>query len=415
MSDFILLVDDNPTNLAVLKKSLKITGFKTRLESSGERAIAIAQAEPPSLILLDIQMPGIDGFETCCRLKADPTTAQVPIIFMTALSDTESKVKGLSLGAVDYITKPFEQEEVIARVQTHLRMQELTQQLQQMNATLEQRVIERTAMLQKMQIQAVQQEKLATLGQLMAGVAHEMNNPLNCIASNLTPLKEYAESLEQFWQRLTLSPPLQEMAEDLDLDFIMSDMPKLIGSMQVSSDRIKEISTSIRVFARTDSTTTILTNLHEGIDGSLLILHHRLKAVGARPEIRMILDYGDLPLIPCYPGPINQVFMNLLSNAIDAVEQVAAPMISITTTATEDSIKISISDNGFGMGETVREHLFEPFFTTKNAEHGTGLGLPISRQIVEEKHGGQLLCHSVEGEGTEFTITLPLRESSHAC
>lgn len=183
-SGFILIVDDNPTNLAVLSEALSGAGFRFRIATDGESALAQVARSQPELILLDVQMPGIDGFETCQRLKANPDTQSIPVIFTTALSDTESKAKGFAVGAVDYIPKPFDQAEVLARLQVHLQLKLLTD-------SLEQQVSDRTATLQKMQVQLVQQEKLSSLGEMMAGIAHEINNPVNFIASNIPPLKEY--------------------------------------------------------------------------------------------------------------------------------------------------------------------------------------------------------------------------------
>ncbi|QSJ18497.1 response regulator [Nostoc sp. UHCC 0702] len=425
-TEFILIVDDNLTNLSVLKESLKSAGLKVRLAVDGESAIKQIKQEHPALILLDVEMPGINGFETCNLLKADPLTQAIPIIFMTALTDTDSKVKGLSLGAIDYITKPFEQEEVIARVKVHLQVRELTKilgekntQLVQLTEDLEERVTERTAALQKAQVQLVQQEKLSMLGQLIAGVAHEVNNPLSCIISNLAPAYEYVDSLIQavklYQQHCPEIPIIQQELEELDIEFVLEDLPKLLDSMNLSTERIKEISISLRNFSRLDADTKVFADLHLGLDSTLVILRHRLKAVGSRPEIGIIKQYGRLPEVECYPGQINQVFMNLLANAIDAVEEHLEksehkfqPWIKITTEQPDDkSVIIRIADNGTGMTEDVKQQLFQPLFTTKPVSKGTGLGLSIAHQIIVDKHGGKLSFVSCSEEGTEFLIELP--------
>ncbi|MGV0028380.1 hybrid sensor histidine kinase/response regulator [Phormidesmis priestleyi] len=408
-SESILVVDDNPTNLSVLKQALNGAGWKVRLEMDGEGAIEQAKLVLPALILLDIQMPGIDGFETCRRLKADPLTQEIPIIFMTALTDTESKVKGLLLGAVDYITKPFEQAEVIARVRVHLRLRQLTD-------TLEQQVEERTAALRSAQVQLVQQEKLATLGQLVAGVAHEINNPMSFIVCNVAPARQYVQDLAQFikiyqqvYQQMPPVPQLQQAFEDLDVEFAIEDLAKLLGSMELGAERIQEISNSLRNFSRLDSDQVTSTNLHENIESVLVILRHRFKPIGDRPEIKIIKQYDSIPSVDCYSGPINQVLMNLLSNAVDALEAQSDPKIWITTELQADNaVVLRISDNGSGMNETVQQQVFEPLFTTKPPGRGTGLGLSIARQIIEEKHEGKLHCVSTLGKGTEFSIELPL-------
>ncbi|MBD2446234.1 hybrid sensor histidine kinase/response regulator [Nostoc sp. FACHB-152] len=414
-SDFVLIVDDNPTNLSILSQALKSAGFAVRVAEDGESAIELVRHKLPALILLDVQMPGIDGFETCQRLKADPLTQSIPIIFMTALADTENKLKGLSLGAVDYIPKPFEQAEVIARVRMHLQLKQLTD-------NLEQKVIERTTELQKAQVQLVQQEKLSMLGQLVAGVAHEMNNPISCIISNIHPAQDYIADLthvlqlcQQNYSQLPLV--LQNAIAETDLEFILEDLPKLLNSMQVSTDRIKDISISLRNFARTDTFTKVMFDVHEGLDDTLLILRHRLKGLGQRPEIKIIKQYASLPKIECYPGQLNQVFMNILANAVDALEDVwqqgkrvdGSLTINICTQKlSPEYVTIRISDNGMGMTDDVKQRIFDSLFTTKALGKGTGLGLAIAHQIVVEKHGGTIQVNSTLNQGTEFAIVLPL-------
>ncbi|HEY9750286.1 MAG TPA: response regulator [Allocoleopsis sp.] len=434
---FILIVDDNSTNLSVLSQALKQVGLKVRVAMDGVSAINIAQQRSPELILLDIQMPGIDGFETCARLKADPATAAIPVIFMTALADSDSKVKGLSLGAVDYITKPFEEREVIARVNIHLQLRQLTKALEEKNAqlkqgaaVLEQRVAERTAELthaledlQRFQLQLVQSEKMSALGQLVAGVAHELNNPIGCIVSNLAPAFEYVSDVTkviQFYQQTypETATQIEQTLGDIDLEFALEDLPKLLKSMQISTERIKDISISLRNFSRSDATTKLRADLHDGLESTLTILRHRLKAgvvrlAGTehhRPAIEVVRNYGELPPLECYPGLLNQVFMNILANAIDALEESlpTAPQISIQTVVVGQQVMVRIADNGAGMPPEMQAKAFQPFFTTKAVGKGTGLGLSIARQIVEEKHEGQLSFTTELGQGTEFTIALPL-------
>jgi signal transduction histidine kinase len=423
--ELILVVDDTPANLEVVCETLSDAGYFVATAINGDRALKRVQAYPPDLILLDVQMPGIDGFETCQRLKADPKTASIPIIFMTALSDAQSKEKGFVLGAVDYITKPFQEKEMLARVKTHLQLRQLTK-------NLEQRVAEQTAdleaaltQLQQSQIHLVHREKMSALGNLVAGVAHEINNPLGFIAGNLKPAQDYIKDLFQllalYQQELpNPSATLQAFLEEIDLEYLQEDLPKLIDSMQEGVDRIHTISTSLRIFSRCDCDRPIPCNIHDGIDSTILILKHRLKANECRPEIQVITDYGDLPQVECFPGQLNQVFMNLLANAIDALEESnqgrsfaqikAKPnQITVKTQLSQSQAVIRIQDNGVGMTDAVKQKIFEHLFTTKGVGQGTGLGLAIARQIVVQKHSGTLEVNSTLGEGTEFVISIPVK------
>ncbi|MCP9294565.1 MAG: hybrid sensor histidine kinase/response regulator [Planktothrix agardhii LY1] len=413
---FILIVDDNPTNLAVLSQTLKSAGFAVRVAEDGESALQLVARKPPALILLDVQMPGIDGFETCKKLKADPKTQAIPIIFLTALTDVQNKVKGLSLGAVDYISKPFEQEEVLARVRVHLQLKNLTENLEQL-------VAERTAVLEQAQVQLVQQEKLSTLGQLVTGIAHEMNNPISCIVNNIPPAQEYILDINHILTLCQshydqLPKPIQKVIIATDLDFVLDDLNKLLNSIKLSTDRIQDISISLRNFARSDASIKVLFDIHKSIDSTLLILSHRLKPLGERAAIQLVKEYGDLPLIECYPGQLNQVFMNILANSIDAIEEAGKngefdhhiPIIKVETTQPDSkSVLIKISDNGIGMTKEISQRIFEPLFTTKPVGQGTGLGLLIVNQIIE-RHHGKLNLYSTPREGTKLEIILPLNE-----
>ncbi|MEH2250245.1 sensor histidine kinase [Nostoc sp.] len=410
---FILIVDDNPTNLSVLCEALNSEGFRFRVAVDGESAIAQAERNQPELILLDVQMPGIDGFETCCRLKANPVTQNIPIIFTTALADTESKTKGFSLGAVDYIPKPFAQEEVIARVRVHLQLKQLTE-------SLEQQVSDRTKALQKAQVKLVQQEKLSTLGELVSGIGHEINNPINFISSNIPPLQGYIAAVTELLRLYEQEYPnptakITTTIEDLDLNFVLEDMAKILNSLQLGSERIRNLSNSLRNFCRSDRDAKIFADLHQGLDSTLMILQHRIKANGDRPGIQIIKSYGVLPEVNCYIGQMNQVFMNILANAIDALDEAITqgkminliPQIKVATEIdSEQLVVIRITDNGIGIPERLKKRLFEPLFTTKTVGKGTGLGLSIAYEIVVEKHEGVLEVNSQSGVGTEFIIKI---------
>lgn len=428
----ILVIDDSPTNLQVLHATLVNAGYEVIVEMDGNSGIEQVKNNPPDLILLDVMMPGIDGFETCRRLQANPSTKEIPIIFITALSDSVEKVKGLSLGAVDYITKPFNQKEVLARIKLHLKLRQLNLELDEQKQQLEQRVKERTAELsqaleelKKTQLQLVQTEKISFLGQLVTGVAHEVNNPVGFISTNLYHASHYIQdlmNLVKLYQKKYPTPgyEIEDNIKAMDLEHVQQDLPKLISSMKLGTERIQGIMQSLRNFSRVDGEQKKAVDIHEGLETSLMILQHRLKALPKRPAINVIKEYGNLPKIKCYPVQLNQVFMNLLSNAIDAIEEPIKDvetfstasrrfgLIRICTTIDKEQVTIQICDNGMGISESVQSQMFQPFFTTKPEGKGSGLGLSISNQIITEKHGGTLQCISSVGNGTEFVIQIPL-------
>ena len=411
----VLVVDDNPANLQVLSSFLDQSSFEVWATRSGKKAIQrLDNDHLPDLILLDVMMPDMDGFETCKHLKSDPRVQDIPIIFMTALSDTADKVKGLRLGAVDYITKPFQYEEVLLRIEHQLKLRNLTKTLSAKNAEL-----------QQTQTQLIQAEKVATLGHLAAGIAHEVNNPINFIAGNLIFIEQYVievVELLKLYQKYLPDPPveIQNAIKTKDISFLINDLSKIIQSMQTGTERVTEIVSSLNKFSRHREAGKKLANLHEGLESTLLIIGHRLKPNAYCPAIQLIKEYGELPLIECYPGELNQVFMNLICNAIDAIEEIQKNqdfeesfkypgVIRIQTEAIEERVIFRIADNGSGISEADRKKIFDAFYTTKPIGKGTGLGLSIAYQIVVNNHRGKLTCHSIQREGTEFIIELPIR------
>ncbi|MEM6255305.1 MAG: ATP-binding protein [Cyanobacteria bacterium P01_D01_bin.156] len=275
--------------------------------------------------------------------------------------------------------------------------------------------------LQQTQLQLVQHEKMSSLGQLMAGVAHEINNPVNFIYGNIRHAQSYAQELIELVSaygssNIRPTDEVQTLLDDIDLDFMMVDLPKVLSSMSVGAERIRAIVSSLRTFSRMDEADMKTVNLHDGLNSTLMILEHRFKCNDSRSAITVDKQYGELPLVECYAGQLNQVFMNLLVNAIDAIEEaldahaIAAPLkITISTHVVEQLAIIAIHNGGPPIPADIQPRLFDPFFTTKPVGKGTGMGLSISYQIVNERHGGQLLCESTHPKGTTFTIKLPLK------
>lgn len=319
-------------------------------------------------------------------------------------------------------------EALLRRVIQELQLSEKTieeknQILQHQAEELEQALNQ----LKQTQSQLVQSEKMSSLGQLVAGVAHEINNPTNFIYGNLTYVQEYAEDLIRLLKcyQTHYPNPVSEVVdciEEVNLEFLLNDLPKVLHSMQIGAERIQEIVLSLRTFSRLDEAEVKAVDVHEGIDSTLMILGHRLKAKRGYPPIQLTKAYGKLPLVECYAGPLNQVFMNLLSNAIDALEaQVEKrdrdnwlPEIVIRSEIVDAAwVRICIADNASGIPESIQKRLFDPFFTTKPIGKGTGLGLSISYQIVVDRHQGNLKCHSTPGKGTEFWVELPIKKAAH--
>ncbi len=333
-----------------------------------------------------------------------------------------------------------------SRQQAEALLKASIRELQDSRQVLKNRETElETALLnvQSIQGQLMMAEKMSSLGVLVAGVAHEINNPVGFISGNLDYVEKYTQSLLHLLELYEQhnpdrNPEIEDWCAEIDLDFVLEDFPRLIRSMKMGADRIKEIVLSLRTFSRHDEAEFKTVNIHDGIDSTLVILAHRLKSEGARPEIEVMRHYGDIPPIQCYAGQLNQVLMNIVGNAIDSIEeaweQTGGPptstrRITIKTHLIEQFseqchpeqchpkqppqqwLTIAIADSGRGIPESIRSHIFDPFFTTKPVGKGTGMGLSISYQIITEKHHGRLDCVSQVGQGTEFILTIPVQQT----
>jgi two-component system NtrC family sensor kinase len=366
---------------------------------------------PINIVITDINMPEMNGLVLLDQIQSLDLPLQT--IVLTAYGDMKNIRTAMNRGAFDFLNKPIEFEDLEITIQRALdQLKEIKENEQK---------------LQQTQTQLIQSEKMSTLGELVAGVAHEINNPVGFITGNITIAEDYFRELLELINLYEQQFPnpgeeIIEKIHEIDLKSLRDDIPELISSMRLGTDRILSLSTSLRTFSRSDIAAKIPFNIHDGIDSTIRILKHRLKANDFRPDIHIIKNYGDLPTVDCYPGQLNQVFMNILANGIDALDQSSVGQsyedilenpktITIRTESNpeNDTVIIGIRDNGPGIPEKVKNRIFEYLFTTKPVGKGTGLGLSISYQIVVEKHKGQLTCVSAEGEGTEFLIEIPIK------
>ncbi|MEG4169768.1 MULTISPECIES: response regulator [unclassified Microcoleus] len=461
----ILVVDDTPENLRLLAGILSEKGYQVRPVPNGKLALSAAQKIPPDLVLLDIMMPEMDGYQVCQQLKASEITKDIPVIFISAINDVLDKVKAFGVGGVDFITKPFQVEEVLARIETHLKICSLQQTLQEKNQDLATAIHQ----LQATQEHLIQSEKMAALGQLIAGIAHEINTPLGIIGSSVNNISNFSdEFLENFLQiyqelseeskayflallyRATHQEVLftsrekrkfkQQLRGDLmaesveksdeiadtlvdmeiyenikeflplfkspDCEVVLNSayqfasFKKSISLIQRATAKSGKVVFALKTYAHFDSQPEkVQANLHDGIETVLTLYQNQLKH-----GIEVVKNYGDLPQIMCYPDDLNQVWTNLVHNALQAMDYQG--ILTIETRQQEANILLKFTDNGKGIPSEVIPKIFQPFFTTKSAGEGSGLGLDIVRKIVE-KHEGTIAVDSVPGQ-TTFTVSLPI-------
>jgi len=416
----ILVVDDTPANLGLLSSILTSAGYQVRPAPGGRMALRAAQTRPPDLVLLDINMPEMDGFEVCRRLKEDTRLESIPILFISALTDTDDKMKAFAAGGLDYITKPFQAEEVLARVSTHLQNRRYQVSLIEKSTSLEKALDE----LQATQDRLVQTEKMAALGILTAGIAHEINNPVNFIKTSITALSRDMEDVHRLIAGFsefshacgdnTLKERLTAIMTEVDYDLLVDELPRLVEHITLGVERTVEIINSLRIYARPDGGEKIPVKLRELIPTALVLLKNRYK-----DRVAVETNFADLPAVPAQPGRLLQVLNNVIANAIDAVTQdpqPATPTVTIHTRREKrDGLEyaaIRVADNGPGISDEAARKIFDPFFTTKEIGRGTGLGMSISYGIVRDHDGLIEVTRGAQG-GTVLSIFLPTdREES---
>lgn len=462
----IIVVDDTPANLRLLVEILRNNGYKVRPVPNGRLAIPAIHSSPPDLILLDIMMPEMDGYEVCRHLKSDSKTQDIPVIFISAINEVMDKVKAFNVGGVDYITKPFQVEEVLVRVRTHLAVRSLQKNLQQKNDDLAQTLEQ----LQSTQNQLVHSEKMAALGQLVAGVAHELNTPLGAIRSSIGNITDFLEQnlsqLPQFFKQLSDSeydyflllikralkdrqpistreerqirrqirreleaveiaeadtladmlvglgvrdsinsflPFLQKQGSEyvLNTAYQLASLYRSAKNIGTATDRAAKVVFALRTYARYDSQSEkVEANPIEGIETVLTLYYNQIKQ-----GVEAIKHYEDVPTIWCYPDELNQVWTNLIQNALQAMDYQGTLTIEVKTQE-DDKLAVNITDSGKGIPPEIQHRIFDPFFTTKPAGEGSGLGLDIVQKIIS-KHEGEIFFTSQPG-ATTFTVLLPV-------
>ncbi|MGD1928536.1 MAG: sensor histidine kinase [Leptolyngbyaceae cyanobacterium] len=381
--------------------------------ASAQRRAAVLQA------LIILGSAGVSVLIAMAVALYSSRTITRPLMAVTDVARRVTEENNFSLRA------PVGRLDEVGQLATSLNL--LIQQVKQLLSQVEQRNTDLSAALtqvEEQQIQLIQSEKMSSLGQLVAGVAHEINNPVNFIHGNLAHVRTHIEDVMLIIRELETRHPaaiaeLEQTHEEVDLAFVQEDLSKILSSMRVGTDRIRQIVLSLRNFSRLDEAECKTVDLHEGLESSLMILQHRLKAKPDRPAITVNRHYGTLPPVQCYPGQLNQVALNILTNAIDAMEErhqqpgesQASLGITLTTREWQPGwVEIAIADTGTGMTAATREKLFSAFFTTKPEGVGTGIGMSISHKIITETHHGQLDCTSTVGAGTEFFIRIPIRQ-----
>lgn len=422
----ILIVDDEPANLALLSTVMMAQGYRYETAQNGTECLEKVKAARPDIILLDVFMPEMDGIEACRAIKSDLDTCHIPVIFLTSHTDSDIKFKCLDAGANDFLSKPVDGAELVVKVGNMLKLKaidefrisnrvltEAKKALEEKNRELEKAYAD----LKGAQAQILRQEKMASIGQLAAGVAHEINNPVGFVMSNLNTLLKFNDKLTEFIRiqsdalediaggRCSVAEAIdkvKDLRNKMKIEYIVDDLKNLINESIDGMQRMKHIVQDLKSFARDDDSKHVTADINKGLESTINVVWNELKY-----KATLSKEYGELPFTVCNPGQLNQVFMNLLVNAAQAIEKHGE--IAVKTWPEGRYICVSIADTGSGMPPEITNKIFEPFFTTKEVGKGTGLGLSIAYDIVK-KHNGELTVESEVGKGSTFTIRIPVIE-----
>ncbi len=406
----ILAIADTMT-FEIIQELLSGKGHQVRVAPDAREGMDLARQISPDLIICDGTSPEIEWLDVCRLLRVDRELASVYVILLA--TPEQFNPETLDVLVDDFVLKPIVKQELLGRVRAGLRSRELRAQLERSQQELEQS-----------RHQILQNEKMSNLGELISGIAHEINNPITFIYSNLTHVQTYAADLSQLLRmyQKQLVEPSQEILQkqqDMDVDFVLDDLLKIVISMRTGSDRIRQIILSVQEFSRSDQSGWQLFDVSDGLENTLLLLQHRLPAREGRRDIKVVKEYGNLPQIECYAGQLNQAFLNIINYAIDALEESSQelneseainfkPVIWIRTQVeVSQRISIEITDNGMAISEEIKMQIFDPFFVAKPVMEASSLGLAISYGIIVEQHKGKLKCFSEPGKGTQFRIELP--------
>lgn len=409
----ILTIADVVT-LEVVQELLGREGHQVRVALDAGGGLELARELSPDAIVCDGTSAQIDWLEVCRRVKADRELATAYFVLLTTPEQFE-ELQELDAPFDDFLFKPIVKQELLGRVRAGMRSRELKLSL------------ERTE--QELQLSCdriVQSETMSSLGELVSGIAHEINNPITFIYSNLTHVQSYATDLIELlrlYQKQFVNPgaEIMQKQQDMEVEFILNDLLKIVSSMRTGSDRIRQIILSVQDFSRSDRSGWQLFDISDGLENILLLLQHRLPAREGRRDIKVMKEYGNLPQVECYAGQLNQAFLNIINHAIDALEESTQeleesesvkfkPVILISTQVIDaQRISIEIADNSLAISEDITDQISDSFLMRKPAEDSRALGLTVSYQIIVEQHKGELKCFSEPGKGTKFRIEIPLR------